>query len=52
MGTNIPGPVLGLSIFLAAAVIVMVSLALRCLYLAMREEADDVSRGTKYTERS
>jgi hypothetical protein len=44
MGQNIPGPVLGLTIFLAAAVIVMVSLALRCLYLAMR---GDVPRDTE-----
>jgi hypothetical protein len=43
MGQNIPGPILGLTLVLASAVIVIVSLALRYLYVRMRE--DVVSRG-------
>jgi hypothetical protein len=45
MGPNIPGPVLALTLILASAVIVIVSLALRALYLRMREDLV-VPRGT------
>jgi hypothetical protein len=38
MGSNIPGPVLGLVLFLVSAMLVVCSVCLRALYLAMRDD--------------